>query len=313
MEISKIELDLYSFDLDLEYNKLITEPNYIGSIPLIIGEIKYFKDSILIKFPSNFFLNEKYFSGLSSSYKIVINSDIKFKNISLQYLMRLDDSCQRRIIAGMSRLFTEFNYLYTTKSTNLFTKSIINNQLSFEKLINKTEQLIGIYLSIPIELVGLLINIEIKIKNNLVLIDFDILENKYKIGEKGFVNLYKVDFENNNLNLEDKNIKFDLSSIKFNFNLEDKNLYEHINLNTIYIYPIVKNKLICTNLVPRLKYLDGNLNSKFTLEDNEKIIKYSNNIDLLIKDSIKGCQNNGNIKGMTFDDYFYDSVRKYLS
>ena len=73
------------------------------------------------------------------------------------------------------------------------------------------------------------------------------LTDKYKLKEKGSVNLYKIDFdlETSYLGLIEKNIIPDFTLIKFNFNLDtgNKNLMEQIDLDlaNISIYPIITN------------------------------------------------------------------------
>ncbi len=83
-----------------------------------------------------------------------------------------------------------------------------------------------------------------------------------------------------------------------------------LNLANISIYPIITNKLVCVgSMIPHLKYQNGGLNKKFMPEENEKINKYSNNIDLLISDIYYSNEKN---KNTPMDDYFYNSVKEYL-
>ena len=306
--LSKMMLDIYSYNLD-KGNKIEHKKNYIGSIPLIISEIKHYKNSILIKFP-NFFTNNKYFCNFTH-YNFVIKSNIKFKNIFIQCILRFNDSYERKIIAMLVKIFAEFTYQYAIKTINPFIKSINNdnNIISFEKkIINNIENIQSIYFIIPIELIPLLNSVELKIENNINLINFDDLENKYKVEEKYLINLYRYDFDLLGSKLESSNIY-----IKFNFNLnlENLNLEEYIQLqsNNIEIFSIIENKLVYIYFTPKLKYINGIINPEFDSKEKDIINECSGNINIeLVVKKIVILDNN-----IVINEELYKCIIEYLT
>lgn len=279
-EIYKMHLDIYSYQTDMNRNKIQNKTNWIGSIPLIIGKISYVSNSIIINLPNVFFSSSsKCFNGFLH-YKFVINTPIKLKKIFLNNIVRFDDSTFRRKISLLTDIFYELNYVYigndiSSTFNNTQLKYINHNgqidKIIFEKkILNSKEKVLGLYMVIPIELIELIKLIESKFNESSKIIEMDNLETK------GYVNLYKISF-NNSLDLE----PMDLISIQFEYSNNDDLNVIHEHINNICIYPIISNKLICINYNLGLKYSNGELNDEFNEKDNVTIEKYSNNINLL--------------------------------
>jgi hypothetical protein len=285
--ISKITLDIYSYSRINQYS-IKSEQRYIGSIPLIICKIKYFSNSILIKFPKKFFFtNSNFFIGHNNYYNFVIKSDIKFKSILIQNFLMFNDSLQRQIMILLHSTFVEFPYKYAIKTINPFIKSNCNcncnnNTISLEKKITDSiENIHKIYFVIPIELTTLLKNIEIKAESNINLIE---LENLYKIEEKCFICLYEYNFVSD-IRTNNMIIRFNFANLnELNLNYNDFDEYIQSHSNNISIFPIISNKLVSINSINTLKYSNGILNTTFTENEITLINTYSDNTDLLIKD-----------------------------
>ena len=333
IEISKMELEIFSYGMDLKsLSKIPDKIYYIGSIPLILGEIisNQYSNSILIKFLFPFFKWDKYFCGFSN-YNFRIKSKIKFKNITLQTVMRYDDTIERRIISMVNSIFAKFNYQYASKITNIPNKHIINNKMSFEYIIiDYAEKIKGLYFTVPIELVGLVDSVQIKIGPNTNLINFDLFK---IINESNSVNLYWIGFDSSIPNLDipnpqdtqntqntqnlvvSKSVKIiNDCVITFNFNMDyiDTNQLELINsqILNLSIFPVFINQLVWIGFVPKLKYSNCQLNTLFSLDEKDIIIKFSNNNDLFVKDLLDEI--NIKNKNIELDDKLYNSVREYL-
>lgn len=280
-ELHKIILEIYVYGMDENKNKLEDKINWIGSIPLIIGNISNISNSVVIKLPNIFFPSEtKYFNGFAN-YKFVIKSPIKFKKIFLENIIRYDDTIERKNIAALSSIFYEQDWKYIVSSPVDFEvkKDLGLNEIMYEKKLSNTkEKVLGIYFVIPEELIEFISYIKLKLKTYNKIINLDTLETIYKIEEKGFVNLYGICFQQS-LDLE----LTDLVKIKFKYgeeNEDDLNLI-YTQINNICIYPIVSNKLSCINYNFRLKFVNGELNETFNENEKMMINKFSNNMDEL--------------------------------
>ena len=280
-ELHKMILEIYVYGMDENKNKLEDKINWIGSIPLIIGNISNISNSVVIKLPNVFFPSEsKYFNGFAY-YKFVIKSPIEFKKIFLENIIRYDVTTERRNIAVLASIFYEHDWKYIISSSVdfKFKKDFGFNEIVYEKKLSNTkEKVLGIYFVIPEELIELISHIELKLKTYNKIINLDALETIYKIEEKGYVNLYGIYFQQP-LDLEPT----DLVKIKFEYeeeNEDDLNLIS-TQINNICIYPFVSNKLICVNYNLGLKFVDGELNKTFNEKEKMMINKFSNNIDEL--------------------------------
>lgn len=292
-ELHKMILEIYVYGMDENKNKLEDKINWIGSIPLIIGNISNISNSVVIKLPNVFFPSEsKYFNGFAN-YKFVIKSPIEFKKIFLENIIRYDDKIEKRNIAALSSIFYEQDWKYIINSpVNFEFKNDFGfNEIIYEKKLSNTkEKVLGLYFVIPEELIEFISHIELKLKTYNKIINLDALETIYKIEEKGFVNLYGICFQQS-LDLE----LTDLVKIKFNYCEVNDNDLISTQINNICIYPFVSNKLICVNYNLGLKFVDGELNETFNEIEKMVINKFSNNIDELT-DAMCEFQKEQNVK-----------------
>lgn len=280
-ELHKMILEIYTYGKDENGNKLEDKINLVGSIPLIIGKISNISNSVVIKLPNTFFSSETKYFNCIVDYKFVIKSPIKFKKIFLENIVRYCDLYERRNIADISNIFYEQDWKYIVSSPLDFEakKNLKLNQIVCEKKLSNTkEKILGLYFVITEEFVKFISHIEFKFKTYNKIIDLDVLETIYKIEEKGYVNLYGISFQQP-LDLEPT----DIVKIKFNCgkgNKDDDLIYTQIN--NIFIYPFVSNKLTCVKYNLKLKFVDGELNKTFNENEKATINKFSDNTVELI-------------------------------
>ena len=142
---------------------------------------------------------------------------------------------------------------------------------------------------------------------------YDEFKNYHRAYNKTYYNQLK-NFKSQMILLQEKNKQNtpDLILLKLNFDLDVKSIsfskQADFNLDNICFYPITENKLVYINSIPKLKYLDGVINTKFLSDENEKINQYSDNIDLLIIDIVRILE-----KKNIMNNFYYSILMKYLN
>lgn len=297
--ITKLKLNIYGIKManDVGEEKKLDAMYYIGTIPLYLGDIKYVKNNIIVKFPNNFFNNYNYFLTFPNyKYELVMNYNhtntyINFiKNVNLNMIKKALINEERNIIYSYMNFLSHYPIQYCESITTDNSFDLKINSLVLK--INRTEKIRGFFISIPCELDGFVSKIKFELKNNkeeceLIKIFDEIkifketdLYNIYWIGLNDFdLNPYNYDGENCTYCITDLN---DFIEIFFNSSIVELEDYNNL-IDNILIDMRVKNYLVGTNLNLMLKYINGQINSE--LESNW-IEKYNMNLDEKIKNII---------------------------
>jgi hypothetical protein len=157
---------------------------FIGSIPLYLGNFKYIKNKIVVKFPNNFFSQYNYFlmdkePKNKYKYELEISTDTNIlvdiptnlindptnliKNIDLEIIAKFLINDERNVIKSYMKFFSDNPIQYCLNILTSANNSIMNNSLQIK--INKIEYSRGFFISIPNELDGYVDKIVFNLKN----------------------------------------------------------------------------------------------------------------------------------------------------
>lgn len=348
--VTKIKLNIYLINkkYDDELKEMIDKGSeFIGELPLYLGDYKYIKNKIIIKFPKYFFNQCNYFFkfqflriefGLELGLGHVllpIQMQNIFKNVNLYIIgkVMLD---QEYYMMGSYMKFLSHNPIQYCLNIpiSLNNSAEINEVNQIHKIqfqIKKIEKIRGFFVNIPSELDDVIYNIRLNLKKlnstKIIYLENNLQEYNYigvtKYKQNDLYTVYWIGINNLDINPFDHNLEnitycltepTDDIEIFIDLSINDfDTIVNHIK--NISIDLLVSNYLTGTNFNQNLKFINGNLHpdlvtdSDWIEKNNQSLNDKIKNIIIEYNDIIK---NKIPHKYMSLDPNYYN-IERYLN